>query len=129
MEEKEKIQVKFRLAATLRKILRDNKNIGISNARKGIEDVSLIDGVRQLESSSRLSYTIVQGVTSGNRDLQFTTLLSLITDGLGLSFSEFANIYDQLIDEDLKIASAEITSSKRKSGNTAVKKNKKNSTN
>ncbi|TXI88688.1 MAG: hypothetical protein E6Q36_04960 [Chryseobacterium sp.] len=95
-------------------MLAKNKIIVAANQEKGVENVSLIDSIRQLEASSRLSYTIVQGVFAADRDIQFTSLISIIEEGFGMSFTEFAKIYDSISDEDLKATKKEIASSKRK---------------
>jgi CHASE3 domain sensor protein len=114
MESSDKILIRLRLAASLRAILAKNKDTVANNEINGTENVSLIDSIRQLEASSRLSYTIVQGVFSAERDIQFTSLMSIIEEGFGLSLSEFSKIYDSMSDEDLKRTKKEIASSKRK---------------
>ena len=114
MEEKYKIQVRLRLAASLRKIINRNKEIVNKNLEKGIKNVSIVDGVRQLEAASRLSYTIVQGVFSAKRDLHVSTLLSLIEEGLDMSLTEFAKVYDSITDEEIKVVKKEIAASERK---------------
>ena len=110
MEEKEKINTKLKLAACLRKIMHANKNI---NTTDGSEMPLLVDGIRQLEASSRLSYTIVQGVSVGQRDPQFTTLITIIEEGLEMSLTEFSKIYDSITDDDLKATKKEIAEAKK----------------
>ena len=114
MESSDKILTRWRLATCLRTILAKNKDIAVSNEIQGIENLSLIDSIRQLEASSRLSYTIVQGVFAAERDIQFTSLMSLIEDGLGLSLLEFAKIYASVSEEDIKKTKKEVATSKRK---------------
>ena len=99
-----------------------NKAKAISNEVKGVEDVTLIDSIRKLEASSRLSYTIIQGVFSAQRDLQFSSLVSIIEDGFSISMIEFAKIYDSITDEEIRLLKKEISSTKRKKVNTQKKK-------
>ena len=98
----------------MRAILVKNKKILANNQLQGIEDVSLVDSIRQLEASSRLSYTIVQGVFAGKRDIQFSSLISIVEEGFGISFTDFAKVYDSISDEDIKRVKKEISLSKRK---------------
>lgn len=121
MDHNDKILIQLKLAAALRKILAKNKDVVADNQVKGIENVSQINSIRQLEASSRLSYTIVQGVFAAARDIQFTSLISIIEEGFGITFTEFSKIYDSISDEDLKNAKKEIANSKRKKA-TAMKK-------
>lgn len=110
MEEKEKIATKLKLAACIRKIMQGNKEINIKNDG---DLHNLVDGIRQLEASSRLSYTIVQGVSVGERDPQFTTLIAMIEDGLEMTLSDFAKIYDSINEEDIRDAKKEIAESRK----------------
>lgn len=119
-----KILVRLKVAASLRAILAKNKDIVAFNQLKGTENKSLIDSIRQLEASSRLSYTIVQGVFAGKRDIQFTSLINIIEEGFGISVSEFAKIYDSLSEEDLKKVEKEIANSKKKKTKTTMQKKK-----
>ena len=73
MQENGKEYIKFKLATCLRIILRNKKNIDIENKAKNIEDLRLVASMRQLEAESGLSYTIIQNVSVGKRDIQFTT--------------------------------------------------------
>lgn len=122
MESHDKILIRLKLAACLRAILAKNKAIASKNELSGIENVSLVDSIRQLEASSRLSYTIIQGVFSGDRDIQFSTLIGVIEDGFGISVSEFAAIYDSITDEDIKRTKKEIASSRKSKPSVTKKK-------
>ena len=113
--------IKLRLATVFRKILNERKVISKDNETKGIEDLKHIDNMRQLESSSGSSFTIIQRTLAGKRDIQFTTLLTLI-DALGITFSQFADLYDALTKDDIKKAIAEIEGKKR---NKKTKRTKK----
>lgn len=82
------------------------------NREKGIEDLSLVYSGRQLEAASGLSYNIIQKVMAGKRDLQFTTLLTLI-ESLGFSLSKFAALYDKLTDTDIQDAIKQMEESRK----------------
>jgi hypothetical protein len=104
--------IKLRLATVFRKILDEKKVIGKDNKAKGVEDLKHIDNMRQLESSSGSSFTIIQRTFAGKRDIQFTTLITLI-DTLGITFSQFANLYDAITKDDIKKVIVEIEGKKR----------------
>jgi len=114
MEKNEKDYIKFKLASWLRKILKEKKEIGINNKNKGIDDISLVETMRQLEAASGLSYTIIQSTSVGKRDIQFTTLITLL-DSLKISFTEFATQYDKITDKEIKKVIEEIEASKKPS--------------
>jgi hypothetical protein len=123
MQEKGKEYIKFKLATCFRTILKNKKDLELENKANNIEDLRLVASMRQLEAESGLSYTIIQNVSVGKRDIQFTSLITLI-ENLGISFSEFAKIYDavtsnQMTDEKVKI---EKNKSKKK---TKTKRSKK----
>ncbi len=69
--------------------------------------------MRQLEAESGLSYTIIQNVSAGKRDIRFTSLITLI-ENLGISFSEFAEIYDAVTEKQMSEVKEEIEKSKTK---------------
>lgn len=122
MDTSDKILTRLKLAASLHLILKRNKAKATSNEAKGIEDVTLIDSIRKLEASSRLSYTIIQGVFSARRDIQFSSLVSIVEDGFSISMIEFAKIYDSITDEEVKLIKKEISNAKRKKANATKKK-------
>lgn len=122
MDTSDKILTRLKLAASLRLILNKNKAKATNNELRGIEDVTLIDSIRKLEASSRLSYTIIQGVFSAQRDLQFSSLVSIVEDGFSISMMEFAKIYDSITEEEIKLIKKEINSTKRKKANALRKK-------
>lgn len=113
MEIQNKTRIKFRLAACIRKIISDNKAMHNRNREKGIEDISLIDSVRQLEAASGLSYNLLQGVAAGKRDLQFTTLITLI-EAMGISLGKFAALYDKITEADIQAAVKQIEETRKK---------------
>lgn len=100
MEESLKPYIKFRLATCFRTILKNKKSLELKNKANNIEDLRLVASMRQLEAESGLSYTIIQKVSVGKRDLQFTSLIALI-ESLGISFTEFAQIYDAITEKQM----------------------------
>ena len=114
MEKQEKEYTKLKLAACLRKIIKKNKITEQNNKKGGIEDLSLVDTMRQLGYSSGLSYTIIQTASAGKRDINFTTLLTII-DSLDMKFSDFAILYEKITENEIRATEAEIEAAKRKS--------------
>ena len=104
--------IKFKLAACFRIILNEKKNLQIKNKANEIEDVRLVASLRKLEAESGLSYNIIQGVFSGNRDLHFTTLIALI-ENLNIPFSKFAELYDSISEKQISNEIKGIESNKR----------------
>ena len=100
MQENGKEYIKFKLATCLRIILRNKKNLDLENKVNKIEDLRLVSSMRKLEAESGLSYTIIQNVSVGKRDIQFTNLITLI-ENLGISFSEFAELYDSIASKQM----------------------------
>jgi len=113
MQENGKEYIKFKLVTCLRIILRNKKNIYLENKAKNIEDLRLVASMRQLEAESGLSYTIIQNVSVGKRDIQFTSLITLV-ENLGISFSEFAELYDTITEKQMTDEKAIIEKNKTK---------------
>lgn len=91
MDYREKILSKIKLGLALKEILLENANspspISISSLRK-------------LAAASEIEYSIIQKVSSGKKDPQFTTLLS-IADGLGISLQEILEKFDNINDSEV----------------------------
>lgn len=113
MEEKGKEHIKFKLATCFRIILKTKKNLELENRANNVENLRLVASMRQLEAESGLSYTIIQNVSVGKRDIQFTSLITLI-ENLEISFSEFAEVYDKITEKQMAIEKAEIEKNKTK---------------
>jgi len=120
MEALEKEYTKLKLATCIRKILKENRLTGTQNQNKGIEDLSLVDSMRQVGAASGLSFTIIQETSAGKRDPQFTSLISLI-EALGISFAKFASIYDKVTEAEIEETKKDIET-KRKKGSGGSKK-------
>ncbi len=113
MEKDDKQYIKYKLACTLRQLLKEQKQIAVKNKTAGIEDVTFVDTMRQLEAASGLSYTIIQTTSVGKRDIQFTSLITLL-ESLKISFSYFASCYERISDKDIKKTLEEIQAGKKK---------------
>ncbi len=103
-EEKEesKQEIKLRLATCLRLILKKNKEKSLGNST-----------IRQLVAESGLSYTILQNASVGKRDPSFTTLITIIKS-LGLSFTEFAALYEAVTEEEIAVEVKVIEKNRKK---------------
>lgn len=92
MDVKEKLLARYKLAVTIQKIILNNSD----RSKDG-----LVTSLRKLAASSQTEYSIIQKITSGKKDPQFTTLAAII-DGFGISFYEFSKIYDSISDEEIE---------------------------
>jgi hypothetical protein len=113
MQNLNKEYIKLKLASCFRKILKQKKNISRKNKLRNIQDLRLVDSLRQLEADSGLSYTLIQTAYTAKRDIQFSSLIILI-ESLEISFTDFAKIYDKLSDEQIEIEKMEIEKKKRR---------------
>lgn len=93
MDTKNKDNIKLKLGLCLIKILDDKK---LNDA----ENYKTIDSLRKLESASGVSFPIIQNITVGKRNPEFTTIIALL-DGLNISLTEFSTFYDKLTDTEV----------------------------
>ncbi|RYY53426.1 MAG: hypothetical protein EOO05_21105 [Chitinophagaceae bacterium] len=112
------------MATALRKIMDRNKEQVVKHAVNDQESFWIVNSIRQLEAASGLSYTIVQGVFGAKRDIQFSSLITMLRDGFGLSFSEFAEIFDAVTDEEVRVVKKHIAAVSRSPRVPAKKKKK-----
>jgi len=84
MENSEKAIIKKNLGSTIKAIIDENKATDIPNT---------ISSLRKLAANSGVEYAIIQKISSGNKDPQFTTLVS-IADGLNISLSELIRRFE-----------------------------------
>ena len=91
MNAKQKLEAKYMLGICLNKIIAENKNKN---------DLNLVTSLRKLAAACDVEYSIIQKITSGKKDPQHTTIMSII-EGLRLSTTEFYSIYDDITDEEL----------------------------
>lgn len=97
MDSKEKNIAKYKLALCLLKIIGENKESG---------DSSLVTSLRKLAASSGVEYAIVQKISSGKKDPQYTTLLAL-SEGLGIPLHQFLLGIEEISDDDIATYLAE----------------------
>jgi len=107
MEKKEKDNLKHRIGYCLRKIISQNKDLGLDDEGSNSDNIS---SLRKLAASSGIEYAIVQKITSGKKNPAYTTLVA-IAEGLNITLAEFFKIHDSISDEELK---ADLNSQKRK---------------
>jgi len=119
MDVNEKLIARYKLAITIQKIISNNTD----RNEKG-----LVTSLRKLAASSETEYAIIQKITSGKKDPQFSTLATII-DGLDISFSEFSQIYDSVTEKDIQDYKSSLKQkskqSKLRSARTKVIKKKK----
>jgi transcriptional regulator with XRE-family HTH domain len=92
MEPKEKTFTRIKLTLTIQRIIADNKNSKDSNKPSSL---------RQLAASSGVEYSIIQKISSGKKDPQFTTMVSIL-DGFGISEVEFFAFYNEVSGQEIK---------------------------
>ncbi len=104
METADKDNIKLKLGLCLVKIL-DDKKVNDSDNYKSI------DSLRKLESASGVSFPIIQNITAGKRNPEFTTIIALL-DGLDISLTDFSSFYDSITDIEVKEYKAKLAKSK-----------------
>lgn len=93
MTSPEKNIAKLSLAVCVRKLIDINK---------GLEGAGTVSSLRSLASASGLEYSLVQKISTGQKDPQYTTLISL-ADGFGLSLVDFLKEVESLSQDDIKL--------------------------
>ena len=94
--DKEKQYIGYKLGLTILRILENNKIVSHASNQKH----KIVDSLRKLAAASRVEYSIIQKISSAKRNPSFSTIVSLI-EGLNLSFSAFASVYDSITDEEV----------------------------
>ena len=92
MDAKEKLISKHKLGLTIQKILEENRSK---------KDSKLVTSLRKLAASSGVEYAIIQKISSGKKDPQWTTIISL-ADGLGITVSELSDYYETISDNSIQ---------------------------
>ncbi|MDH7459843.1 hypothetical protein QEG73_01095 [Chitinophagaceae bacterium 26-R-25] len=103
MDSKEKNIAKYKLGICLSNIIEENKKTGKLDA---------ISSLRKLAASSGLEYAIVQLISSGKKDPQYTTLLAL-TEGLGMPLHKFLQGVEKITDDTVIAHINEIEKAKK----------------
>ena len=94
----------YRLGLALLKIIEANETA----AQSGHEKHKSIHSLRKLAAASRVEYSIVQKISTAKRNPSFSTFINLL-DGLGMSLSEFASIYDAIPEAEVLQYKNELT--------------------
>ncbi|RYZ87235.1 MAG: hypothetical protein EOP04_12175 [Proteobacteria bacterium] len=90
MNDDQKLIIRHRLGLALQKLLEQNKQG--SNADG-------VNSLHQLAAGADIEYYIVQKVSSGKKDPQFTTLVS-IAAGFNIPVSELVAVFEKVTDEE-----------------------------
>ncbi|MEC5143205.1 hypothetical protein [Chitinophaga sp. 212800010-3] len=118
--EKSKVFLKNRLGLGLVKWIAGNKEQAKKNKEAGIQDLSLVKSLRGLESSSGISYRILQGISKGERSPEYTTL-EAIAEAFGTKLSVFLAYCEALPDNDVQQAMEANKKAKSKEANKRAK--------
>lgn len=86
MTVREKNIYKYRLGLTLLRIIELNKESKTENS---------IVSLRKLAAASGVEYSIIQKISSGQKDPQITTILALV-EGMGMAVSEFFSHFEKI---------------------------------
>ena len=100
MKNKDKEDIKLKLAICLNKAITSNKIIAKTNKAEGRKDPKLVTSLRQLEAASGIDFPTIQRISVGSKNASFSTIVAL-TEGLGLSLSEFLSCYPVITAEEL----------------------------
>lgn len=90
MNDHQKLIIRHRLGLALQKLLAQNKQ----NASG-----QLVNSLHQLAAGADIEYYIVQKVSSGKKDPQWTTFVS-IAAGFNISVSKLAATFESITDEE-----------------------------
>ena len=90
MNDSQKLIIRHRLGLALQKLLEQNKQGMAKNA---------VNSLHQLAAGADIEYYIVQKVSSGKKDPQFTTLVS-IAAGFNIPVSKLAAAFETITDEE-----------------------------
>ena len=86
MTAKEKSEIKLRLGIAIQSIINRNKKASDGDA---------VTSLRKLAASSGVEYSIIQKITSGQKDPQFTTLVAL-AEGLEITITQLLDEFNDI---------------------------------
>lgn len=89
MEGKDKVFNKFKLGLAIQAIISQNKKS---------EDPNAVSSLRKLSAASGVEYAIIQKISTGQKDPQFTTILA-IAEGFGIGISELLSNFEDIQDQ------------------------------
>ncbi len=91
MDSKEKRVARHKLGLCILQRIEDSKHSGQKNSIKSL---------RGLAAASGVEYSIIQRITSGQKDPQFTTLVA-ISEGFGIDVSILLSGINEITDQSL----------------------------
>ena len=89
MEGKDKLFNKYKLGLAIQSIIELNKKSADENA---------VTSLRKLAAASGVEYAIIQKISTGQKDPQFTTILA-IAEGFGIGVSELLSNFEDISDQ------------------------------
>jgi len=105
MESREKKYIQFKYAVCLNKIIAANKVKAEKDKANKTKDHKLITSLRKLEAASGISFPIIQNITKGSKNPALTTIVA-IAEGLEISPRQFFSFFDEITEEEVKLAMA-----------------------
>jgi len=111
MNDTQKLIIRHRLGLALQKLLEQNK-------QQAGDDI--VNSLRQLATGSDIEYPVVQMISSGKKDPQFTTLVS-IAAGFNIPVSKLIAQFESIPEE---AALQQIEQQKKKAKKKAARKKK-----
>ncbi|NCU05124.1 MAG: hypothetical protein GXC73_14180 [Chitinophagaceae bacterium] len=108
----EKNIAKLHLAICVRKLIDINK---------GLAGSPNVTSLRSLASNSGLEYSLVQKISTGKKDPQYTTLISL-ADGFGLTLIEFLKEVESITSDDVRQYKPQASKKKARVSKNAARK-------
>lgn len=95
---KEQEFLKYKYALALKRLLENNKKQKEFNLKNGIENLNLDYSYGTISSSTGLRPATISNIISGISEMKIYTL-DLILGSLGISYSEFGTILDNVTNE------------------------------
>jgi transcriptional regulator with XRE-family HTH domain len=100
VKNKEQEFLKFKYALALKNLLESNKKQKESNLKNGIENLNLDYSYARISSTTGLRPATISNIISGISEMKIYTL-DLILGSLGVSYTEFGKILDELSSEEV----------------------------
>jgi transcriptional regulator with XRE-family HTH domain len=100
VKNKEQEFLKFKYALALKNLLESNKKQKESNLKNGIENLNLDYSYARISSTTGLRPATISNIISGISEMKIYTL-DLILGSLGVSYTEFGKILDELSSQEV----------------------------
>lgn len=111
MEGDSKKEMQLRCALTLNKFMNENKSRSILNSQLGIEDLTLVDNLSKLSSSTGLRPATISSIFNADSTPSITTVI-LILIKLQKTLTDFGNYYESIDGTQIQIFESERTRKK-----------------